>query len=111
MRRWKEFCKAVKRIFAMALFAFAYIFRLEESEMLKNTWVDKQDGVDINSANDINEVAHAVIDLEGKKTAYEYAKDGGYEGTEEEFAKDLAKAITGGGGSPTPAYTGEVEVV
>lgn len=32
--------------------------------MLKDTWVDKKDGVDINSAEDINQVAHAVIDLE-----------------------------------------------
>ena len=32
--------------------------------MLKDTWVDKKDGVDINSADDINQVAHAVIDLE-----------------------------------------------
>lgn len=31
---------------------------------LKDTWVDKKDGVDINSADDINEVAHAVIELE-----------------------------------------------
>lgn len=31
---------------------------------LKDTWVDKIDGVDDASAEDINEVAHAVIDLE-----------------------------------------------
>lgn len=31
---------------------------------LKDTWVDKKDGVDINSADDINQVAHAVIELE-----------------------------------------------
>lgn len=31
---------------------------------LKDTWVDKIDGVDINSANDINQVAHAVIETE-----------------------------------------------
>lgn len=29
------------------------------------------------------------------KTAYEYAKEGGYTGTEEEFAKDLADAASG----------------
>jgi hypothetical protein len=32
--------------------------------MLKDSWVDKIDGVDVNSAEDINAVAHAVIDLE-----------------------------------------------
>jgi hypothetical protein len=37
---------------------------MEEKNMLKDTWVDKKDGVDINSAEDINQVAHAVIDLE-----------------------------------------------
>jgi hypothetical protein len=31
---------------------------------LKDTWVDRVDGVDDASAEDINEVAHAVIDLE-----------------------------------------------
>lgn len=118
---------------------------------LKDTWVDKKDGVDINSADDINEVAHAVIELEKNgggggiaveadptvpdwakqpnkptytasevgavsqtelegavdtalaqakasgefdgadgKSAYQYAKDGGYTGTEAEFAAKLA---------------------
>lgn len=33
---------------------------------LKDTWVNKVDGVDISSANDINEVAQAVIDLENE---------------------------------------------
>lgn len=36
---------------------------------LKDTWVDKIDGVDINSADDINKVARAVIDLENKPAA------------------------------------------
>ena len=31
---------------------------------LKDTWVDRIDGVDDASAEDINEVAHAVIELE-----------------------------------------------
>ena len=31
---------------------------------LKGKWVDKIDGVDVNSANDINQVAQAVIELE-----------------------------------------------
>lgn len=31
---------------------------------LKDTWVDKKDGIDINSASHINEVAAAVINLE-----------------------------------------------
>jgi hypothetical protein len=31
------------------------------------------------------------------KSAYQYAVDGGYEGTEEEFGADLAKAVEGGG--------------
>lgn len=35
---------------------------------LKNKWVDKIDGVDINSADDINQVAHAVIALEDKES-------------------------------------------
>lgn len=35
--------------------------------MLKDTWTNKVDGVDINSADDINQVAQAVIDLENKK--------------------------------------------
>lgn len=42
------------------------------------------------------------------KSAYAYAQEGGYTGTEEEFAADLAKAISGGNVS---AYNGEVEVV
>ena len=32
--------------------------------MLKDTWTDKQDGVDIASAEDINSVANAVVNLE-----------------------------------------------
>ena len=121
---------------------------------LKDKWVDKIDGVDVNSANDINQVAHAVIELEKNgggggiaveadptvpdwakqpnkptytasevgavsqtelegavdtalaqakasgefdgadgKSAYQYAKDGGYTGTEAEFASKLAKDI------------------
>lgn len=36
--------------------------------MLKDNWTDKVDGVDINSADDINRVAHAVIDLENRET-------------------------------------------
>lgn len=35
--------------------------------MLKDTWTDKVDGVDVNSAEDINQVAQAVIDLENKE--------------------------------------------
>lgn len=31
---------------------------------LKDEWVDKIDGVDINSAEDINQIAHAVIAME-----------------------------------------------
>ena len=34
---------------------------------LKDTWVDKIDGVDDAIAEDINEVAHAVIDLENEQ--------------------------------------------
>lgn len=33
---------------------------------LKDKWIDKIDGVDDNSAEDINQVAHAVIELENK---------------------------------------------
>lgn len=36
--------------------------------MLGDTWKDKVDGVDVNSADDINQVAHAVINLENKGT-------------------------------------------
>jgi hypothetical protein len=35
---------------------------------LKDNWVDKINGVDINSADDINQVAHAVIELEKNGT-------------------------------------------
>ena len=31
---------------------------------LKDTWVDKVDGVDDANAEDVNNIAHAVIDLE-----------------------------------------------
>lgn len=116
---------------------------------LKDKWVDKVDGVDIASAEDINQVAQAVIELERKtdgikvptklseltgdathrtvtdaektawnaklgqsdlqaatnaalkqakesgefdgKSAYEYAQEGGYLGTEAEFYEALAK--------------------
>lgn len=34
--------------------------------MLGDMWKDKVDGVDFNSADDINQVAHAVIELEDK---------------------------------------------
>ena len=36
---------------------------------LKNTWVDKVDGVNKNSAEDINNVAHAVIEAEERLDA------------------------------------------
>ena len=39
--------------------------------MLKDTWTDKQDGVDIASAEDINSVANAVVDLEISSSEYE----------------------------------------
>lgn len=42
---------------------------------LKDTWVDKRNGVDINSADDINQVARAVIDLEEKPAPASSAKD------------------------------------
>lgn len=35
---------------------------------LKDTWVDKIEGVDDAGANDINNIAHAVIDIENNKT-------------------------------------------
>ena len=57
MRRWKEFCVAVKRLLEKFLYFFVYFFKMEERKMLKDKWVDKVDGVDINSANDINQVA------------------------------------------------------
>ena len=117
---------------------------------LKDTWVDRRNGEDINSADDINQVAHAVIELEkdggaqgvdgatfipdvsddgviswtndkglenppsvnikgadGEKgdkgdkgdtgaagrSAYQYAKENGYTGTETEFGINLTKEI------------------
>ena len=76
----------------------------------KDTWKDKVNGVDVVDAADINSIAQAVIEQERKlptaisdaleaaknsgafdgKTAYEYARDGGYTGTEAEFAAKLA---------------------
>lgn len=126
MRRWKEFCVAVKRLLEKFLYFFVYFFKMEERKMLKDKWVDKVDGVDINSANDINQVAQAVIELENAvddieadyiteaelnsavasaieeakqsgslkgedgKSAYEYAVDGGYIGSETKFSEQLA---------------------
>lgn len=79
----------------------------------KDTWKDKVNGVDVVDAADINSIAQAVIEQETTlptaisdaleaaknsgafdgKSAYEYAQDGGYTGTEAEFAKKLAKYI------------------
>lgn len=76
----------------------------------KDTWKDKVNGVDVVDAADINSIAQAVIEQETTlptaisdaleaaknsgafdgKTAYEYARDGGYTGTEAEFAAKLA---------------------
>lgn len=50
---------------------------------LKDTWVDKRDDVDINSADDINQVAHAVIELEKKG-------NGGGSVTEEDIDKKVS---------------------
>lgn len=48
---------------------------------LKDTWVNKVDGKDINSADDINSVAQAVIDLEeGKIGAPDFNANEGEEG-------------------------------
>lgn len=104
---------------------------------LKYNWIDRQNGVDDVDAEDINKVAHAVIEVEERlgetgggagstffpavsengiiswtndgglpnptpinikgpqgptgKTAYQYAKDGGYTGTEAEFASLFAE--------------------
>lgn len=38
------------------------------------------------------------------KSAYEYAQEGGYEGTEEEFTEDLGKVGTGGGTAESVAW-------
>lgn len=56
--------------------------------MLKDTWTDKQDGVDIASAEDINLVANAVVALETSldkvdntpdaEKSVAYATDAGY---------------------------------
>lgn len=51
---------------------------------------DGQDGLDGQSGND-------------GKSAYQYAQDGGYTGSEEEFAELLAAGSIGGGGIPMPA--------
>lgn len=39
---------------------------------LKDNWIDRQNGIDDVDSEDINEVAHAVIDLE--KTVFEEIK-------------------------------------
>lgn len=36
--------------------------------MLTGNWIDRVDGVDLQSADDINRVAHAVMELERKIT-------------------------------------------
>lgn len=79
----------------------------------KDTWKDKVNGVDVVDAADINSIAQAVIEQETTlptaisdaleaaknsgafdgKSAYEYAVDGGYAGTEEEFSAILANAV------------------
>lgn len=76
----------------------------------KDTWKDKVNGVDVVDAADINSIAQAVIEQETTlptaisdaleaaknsgafdgKSAYEYAQDGGFQGTETEFAEKLA---------------------
>lgn len=43
---------------------------------LKDTWIDKVDGVDDVSASDPNEIAHAVIVLEDKMGDIDAALDG-----------------------------------
>ena len=43
---------------------------------LKDTWVDKVDGVDTVSAEDPNKIAHAVIDLENNMGYIDSALDG-----------------------------------
>lgn len=45
----------------------------------------------------------------GGKSAYQYAQEGGYEGTETQFSTDFALALTGSGGT-APLYNGSVEV-
>lgn len=77
----------------------------------KDTWKDKVNGVDVVDATDINSIAQAVIEQETTlptaisdaleaaknsgafdgKSAYEYAQDGGYTGTEAELASDLSQ--------------------
>lgn len=46
----------------------------------------------------------------GGKSAYQYAKEGGYEGTEAQFSDDFASVLMGGGGT-APIYNGSVEVL
>lgn len=43
---------------------------------LKDTWVDRVNGVDEVSAEDPNEIAHAVIDLENNMGDIDSALDG-----------------------------------
>ena len=79
----------------------------------KDTWKDKVNGVDVVDAADINSIAQALIEQETTlptaisdaleaaknsgafdgKTAYEYARDGGYTGTEAQFSSLLANAV------------------
>lgn len=74
---------------------------------LKDKWVDRIDGVDRASANDINQVAQAVIELEETgvgngadgKSAYDIAVENGFEGTLEEWLESL-KGEKGDKGDP-----------
>lgn len=73
---------------------------------LKDTWVDRVEREFI-YPNDVNQIAHAVIDIEENgvgggtgadgKSAYEIAVDNGFEGTEEEWLESL-KGDTGPNG-------------
>lgn len=73
---------------------------------LKDKWVDKNNGVDDVLAEDINDIAHAVIDLE---------KGGGGSALPEVTATDNGKFLRVVDGAwaavAIPKYYGEYEVV
>jgi hypothetical protein len=39
--------------------------------MLKGSWIDKKNDVDMIDANDINKIAHSIIDIENNLETYD----------------------------------------
>ena len=75
---------------------------------LKDTWVDRKNGIDLNSANDINQVARAVIELENSKVEIAQEKGNSEQKVmSQKTVTDLFDSLS----FVSPKYRGKINII